>query len=63
MKRTVEQEIEYYGAEQIGENIYVGVKNIVTGFRVITKEKAGYTSIIVQHSVIDAIDKFRLNAM
>ncbi len=61
MRRNVEQEIEYYGAIQVEDNVYVGIENIITGYRVITKEKFGYTSVIVPHKVVDAIDKFCLS--
>lgn len=58
-KRTLEKEIEFYSAQKVMSNVYVGTEN-VDGFMVISKEDESFTSIHVPHYAITAISKMVL---
>ncbi|WP_339193970.1 hypothetical protein MKY95_19385 [Paenibacillus sp. FSL P4-0176] len=58
-KRTLEEEIEFYGAQKVMENVYVGTEDI-DGFMVISKEEKSFISIHVPHYAITAISKLVL---
>ena len=58
MRRTFTEEVAYYDAKKVMPNVYVGTKNIKTGYRIITGSESGYTSVIVSHQQVEAIRKF-----
>jgi hypothetical protein len=58
MRRTFTEEVAYYDAKEVMPNVYVGTKNITTGYRIITGSESGYSSVIISHQQVDAIRKF-----
>ena len=58
-KRTLEEEIKFYSAQKVMDNVYVGTEDI-DGFMVISKEEESFTSIHVPHYAITAISKLVL---
>lgn len=62
MRRTFEEELQYYNAKHIVDDIYIGNANMTNGIRIIEGKKgqSGYTSVIISKRELEALRLYLL---